>query len=59
MVRSPAPVAVRCADGDPVEFHRRPERRDSHYVVTEVRERWIEESRWPFLSPMPVGGAPR
>ena len=56
MVRSPAPIQVRCVDGDPVEFQRRPNRRNGHYLVTEVQERWIEESRWPFKAAMPVGG---
>lgn len=54
--RDTAPVQVRCRDGEPVEFIRRPGRRGSHYLVTAVRERWIEESRWPFPSPMPIGG---
>ena len=56
MVRSPAPIQVRCVDGDPVEFRRRPDRQDTLFLVMEVRERWIEESRWPFRGPMPVGG---
>jgi hypothetical protein len=54
--RSPAPVHVRYQDGEPVEFQRRPLRRGSRYLITDVRERWIEESPWPFPSPMPVGG---
>jgi hypothetical protein len=54
--RSPAPVHVRYQDGEPVEFQRRPLRRGSRFLVTDVRERWIEESPWPFPSPMPIGG---
>ena len=56
MVRHPAPVQVRCVDGDPVEFQRRPDRREGHYLVTEILQQWIEESRWPFRTRMPVGG---
>ncbi|MBO0877434.1 MAG: hypothetical protein J2P19_28985 [Pseudonocardia sp.] len=54
--RQPTPVQVRWQDGEPVEFQRRPVRRGSRFLVTDVRERWIEESPWPFPSPMPVGG---
>jgi hypothetical protein len=54
--RRPAPVQVRYQDGEPVEFQRRPVRRSSRFLVMDVRERWIEESEWPFPSPMPVGG---
>ena len=54
--RSPAPVHVRYQDGEPVEFQRRPLRRGSRFLITDVRERWIEQSPWPFPSPMPVGG---
>lgn len=54
--RHPAPVTVRWVDGEPVEFQRRPVRRGPRYLVTDVRERWIEDSPWPFPSPMPVGG---
>lgn len=54
--RQPTPVSVRWQDGEPVEFHRRPLRRGSRYLVVGVRERWVEESPWPFPSPMPVGG---
>jgi hypothetical protein len=54
--REPAPVQVRWLEGEPVEFERRPARRGSRYLVTDVRERWIEESPWPFPSPMPIGG---
>lgn len=54
--REPAPVNVRWADGEPVEFERRPARRGSRFLVTGVRERWIEESPWPFPSPQPIGG---
>lgn len=50
------PVQVRWQDGEPVEFQRRPMRRGPHYVIVDVRDRWIEESPWPFPSPMPVGG---
>lgn len=53
--RQPSPVQVRWQDGEPVEFQRRPTR-GPRYLVTDVRERWIEESPWPFPSPMPVGG---
>jgi hypothetical protein len=52
----PTPVQVRWQDGEPVEFQRRPMRRSPRYLITDVRERWIEESPWPFPSPMPVGG---
>lgn len=54
--RQPTPVQVRWQDGEPVEFQRRPVRRGPSFLVTDVRERWIEESPWPFPSPMPVGG---
>ncbi|MEK6441149.1 hypothetical protein [Pseudonocardia sp. T1-2H] len=54
--REPAPVQVRWQGGEPVEFERRPSRRGSRYLVTDVRDQWIEESPWPFPSPMPVGG---
>lgn len=54
--RSTRPITVRCVDGDPVEFHERPDRRHSHYVVDRVLERWIEETRWPFLSAPPLAG---
>ena len=54
--RQPTPIQVRYQDGEPVEFQRRPVRRGAHYLVEDVRERWIEESPWPFPSPMPVGG---
>ena len=54
--RQPVPIHVRYQDGEPVEFQRRPRRRDARYLVTDVRERWIEESPWPFPSPMPIGG---
>jgi hypothetical protein len=54
--RSPTPVQVRWQDGEPVEFQRRPVRKGPRFLVTDVRERWIEESPWPFPSPMPVGG---
>jgi hypothetical protein len=52
----PIPIQVRYKDGEPVEFQRRPVRRGARYLVIDVRERWIEESAWPFPSPMPVGG---
>jgi hypothetical protein len=52
----PAPISVRWQDGDPVEFQRRPTRKAPRFLVTDVRERWIEESPWPFPSPMPYGG---
>jgi hypothetical protein len=53
----PTPVQVRWQDGEPVEFERRPLRKGRpRYLITDVRERWIEESPWPFPSPMPVGG---
>ena len=54
--RAPTPIQVRWQDGEPVEFQRRPARRGPRFLVTDVRERWIEESPWPFPSPMPVGG---
>ena len=54
--RQPTPVQVRWQDGEPVEFQRRPVRRGPRFLVTDVRERWIEESPWPFPSPMPIGG---
>lgn len=54
--RQPTAVQVRWQDGEPVEFQRQPTRRSARYLVTDVRERWIEESPWPFPSPMPVGG---
>lgn len=54
--RQPTPIQVRWQDGEPVEFQRRPMRSGARYLVTGVRERWIEESPWPFPSPMPVGG---
>jgi hypothetical protein len=54
--RRPTPIQVRWQDGEPVEFQRRPVRRGPRYLVTDVHERWIEESPWPFPSPMPVGG---
>lgn len=53
--REPRPVQVRWQDGEPVEFQRRPVR-GPRFFVTRIRERWIEESPWPFPSPMPVGG---
>jgi hypothetical protein len=54
--RQPTPVHVRWQDGEPVEFQRRPQRRAVRYLITDVQDRWIEESPWPFPSPMPVGG---
>ena len=54
--RGPTPIRVRWLDGDPVEFQRSPVRRGPHYLVVDVQERWVEESPWPFPSPMPVGG---
>jgi hypothetical protein len=54
--RQPTPVQVRWQDGEPVEFQRRPTRKAERFLVTDVREHWIEESPWPFPSPMPVGG---
>lgn len=54
--RRPTPIQVRWLDGEPVEFQQRPARRAPRYLVTDVRERWIEDSPWPFPSPMPVGG---
>jgi len=54
--RNPTPVQVRWKDGEPIEFERRVARRGSRFLVTGIRERWIEESPWPFPSPMPVGG---
>ena len=54
--RQPTPIQVRWQDGEPVEFQRRPMRKEPRFLVTDVRERWVEESPWPFPSPMPVGG---
>jgi hypothetical protein len=54
--RQPTPIQVRWQDGEPVEFQRRPTRRGPLFLVTDITERWIEESPWPFPSPMPVGG---
>jgi len=54
--RRPTPIQVRWQDGEPVEFEPRPIRRGPRYLITDVRERWIEESPWPFPSPMPIGG---
>lgn len=54
--RGSTPIHVRYQDGEPVEFQRRPVRRGAPFLVTDVRERWIEESPWPFPSPMPIGG---
>lgn len=54
--RQPASIEVRWQNGEPVEFQRRPLRRGERFLVTGVREQWIEESPWPFPSPMPVGG---
>ncbi len=53
--RQPTPIQVRWANGEPVEFQRRP-RRGPRFLVTDVQDRWVEESPWPFPSPMPVGG---
>lgn len=54
--REPVPVLVQWLDGDPVEFRRRASRRGPAYRVVDVRERWVEQSPWPFPSPEPVGG---
>jgi hypothetical protein len=54
--REPTPIQVRWQDGEPVEFQRRPMRKGPRFLVTDVRERWIEDSPWPFPSPMPIGG---
>ncbi len=54
--RNPTPIQVRWADGEPVEFQRRPIRRGPLFLITAVRDRWVEDSPWPFPSPMPVGG---
>ncbi len=54
--RQPTPIQVRWLDGEPIEFERRPTSTGPRYLVTDVRDRWIEESPWPFPSPMPVGG---
>jgi hypothetical protein len=54
--REPASIQVRYQDGEPVEFERRPLRRGSRFLVTDVRRRWIESSPWPFPSPEPIGG---
>jgi len=54
--RGPTPIMVSWKDGEPIEFERRATRRGPRFLVTGIRERWIEESPWPFPSPMPVGG---
>lgn len=54
--RQPASVEVRWQNGEPVEFQRRPLRRGERFLVTGIREQWVEESPWPFPSPMPIGG---
>lgn len=54
--RHPSAIDVRWQNGEPVEFQRRPTRRGERFLVTGVRDQWIEESPWPFPSPMPVGG---
>ena len=54
--RQPTPITVRWKDGEPIEFQKRPVLRGPRYLVTGVRQRWIEESPWPFPSPMPIGG---
>src|SRR3954452_4714635 len=46
--RRPTPIQVRWQDGEPVEFEPRPIRRGPRYLITDVQERWIEESPWPF-----------
>lgn len=55
-VRQHIPVQVRWPDGEPVEFQRRPARRAARYLIMDAHQCWIEESPWPFPSPMPVGG---
>ena len=52
----PIPITVRWQGGEPVEFERRPVQQGPRFLVLDVRERWVEESPWPFPSPMPVGG---
>lgn len=54
--RRPTPIQVGWRDGEPSEFQRRPTRRGPRFLVTDIRDRWVEESPWPFPSPMPVGG---
>lgn len=54
--RQPTPVQVRWSDGEPAEFERRPIGRGPRFLITEVRDQWVEESAWPFPSPMPIGG---
>lgn len=54
--RQPTPVQVSWRDGEPVEFWRRPDRRVPRFRIVDVRERWTEQSPWPFPSPMPCGG---
>lgn len=54
--RQPIPVQVSWRDGEPVAFWQRPDRRSARYVIVDVRDRWTEESPWPFPSPMPIGG---
>ena len=53
--RGPTPIQVRWKDGEPIEFERSA-RRGPRFLVTGIRDRWIEESPWPFPSPMPIGG---
>jgi hypothetical protein len=53
--RGPTPIQVRWKDGEPIEFERSA-RRGPRFLVTGLRDRWIEESPWPFPSPMPIGG---
>lgn len=53
----PIAVDVEWRDGEPVGFRRRAAtRRAPEYQVLSVRERWEEESPWPFPSPEPIGG---
>lgn len=54
--RGPVQVTVQWQDGDPVGFRRRASRRAPAYRVLDVRERWEEDSPWPFPSPKPAGG---
>ncbi len=54
--RQPTPIHVRWREGEPVEFQRRPLKKGPRFLVTAVRERWTEESPWPFPSPQPIGG---
>jgi hypothetical protein len=54
--RQPTPIQVKWVEGEPAEFERRPTGRGPRFLITDIRERWEEESPWSFPSPMPIGG---